>query len=295
MESSEQIQKTASTLINLSEHSNVRYAKAIAKKLLEEKDTKGPMLSIKPFSAFPVSRFITNQRLLEYIISKNKDIQIIELGPGFTPHYLNLKKVSKYIEIDFESNSRLKEKIIKSIKADCRNLFFVSGDILVKKTWLKVKKIINSKKPVLIFSEGVVSQYFDKEQKKLLSSLIKDLLKTEGSIFVLDDTLRNHPDLHSFQIIKEGMSAVIKKSGSQVYGSEKNNQTFGEEISFWKTQFSEYNIQKINYVLSRRDMDFAIKEFKLILIANDSKQAYNKGVEELSYKNKKERVWEEEK
>jgi porphobilinogen synthase len=187
----------------------------------------------------------------------------------------------------------LKERIIKNIRPDCKNLSFVSGDILEEKTWEKIKEQIDFDKPVLIFSEGVVSQYFNKEQKNLLSSLVQEFLKLEGSIFVLDDTLRNHPEAHDVQVIKEGMAAVVDKSKSDVYGDTSNYQTFGEELSFWQDLFEDLKIYTINYVLSRPDMDFVIKDFKLTLIANDPKGLYSKAVETLSKENKEVRVWEQ--
>lgn len=264
----------------------------LQKKLIEESNgAKWPELSIKPFSAFVVSRFITNHTFIENIIEETENIQIIELGPGFSPHYLNLNKVYKYIEVDLESNSVLKKKIVNEIKPDCENLSFISGDILDKKTWQKIENEIDSDKPVLIFSEGVVSQYFNKEQKELLFSFIQNFLNIEGSIFSLDDTLRNHPEHHSNQIIKEGMKAVVEKSKSEIYNNSENYQSFSQELSFWQNLSNNSKIYTIDYILSRPDMDFAIMDFKLIIITNDPNGKYSGTIEKLSKINTQTRVW----
>ena len=92
------IEKTASTLFDLSYHSDVAYASQIASLVIKKTGIKWGKLSSDDFSAFPVSRFHTNKYLLDLFSKKfGSKLQIVELGAGFTPHYLNLKK--KFLNI----------------------------------------------------------------------------------------------------------------------------------------------------------------------------------------------------
>lgn len=293
MESQEKVlkmQKTANTLYDLQDHTGVKFCKEIAS-ALTEKSGGGEVtrISTENFSALVVSRFLTNHRFLEFMASKyGKDLQIVELGAGFTPHYLNLtSEIGKYVEIDFDDNSRIKEEVTRKY-TDGDNIFFIAGDILSEDVWQKVKGIIDIKKPVIIFSEGVVAQYFNADQKKKISSFSKELLSAEGSCFVIDDTLRNHPELHSDPIIKEGMDRVAAESGSNVYKRESS--TFEIESDRWSKLFGNA-VYKVSYVMSKPEMDFAINSFNLLICINDPRRTLESSLEELSDQNKLNRIW----
>lgn len=283
------IQKTASTLFDLIEHSDVAYGEKIAELMIKETGIEWPRISVKDFSAFPVARFHTNQTILDFFTKQYGDrLQIIELGAGFTSHFFNLSnKIGKYIEVELAVNSALKEKIISKLKKD-DNHIFIAGDILEVKTWSKIKKEINFENPVIIFSEGVISQYFNDEQKAKMADLVKDFLIADGSCIIFDDTLRNHQELHDNNIIKEGMSKIVIKSGSSVFKSEF--QTFDQEITKWK-QLLNKKIITVDYILSKPEMDFAIEKFKLIICLNNSDQKIVKGLEKLSIDNSQKRIW----
>jgi hypothetical protein len=168
------------------------------------------------------------------------------------------------------------------------NLFFVSGDILSEKTWDEVNKHVDRNKPVLIFSEGVVAQYFNSGQKKNIANFARELLMTEGSCFVVDDTLRNHPELHSNVIIKEGIDRVVDQSGRADYKNDLS--TYSHELNNWHNLFNN-TTYTIDYILSKPEMDFAIKSFKLIVCANDPKNELEQIFLKQSEQNCKERIW----
>lgn len=290
-EQTSQIQKTASTLFDLSEHTDVVYSHQIADLMVKKTGIEWTRMSTSDFTALPVSRFNTNQSLLDYMSQKlGSNLQIVELGAGFTPHYLNLKtKILKYIEVEFDVNSSLKKEIIGEIKPPSNDLIFISGDILDESTWIKIKDNLDPHYPVVIFSEGVIAQYFNTEQKAQISTFIKDLLTVQGSAFVLDDTLRNHPELHNNPIIAEGMARIKQQSGSSVYNAEFQN--FDSEIERWKELLSDVEIVTVEYIKSKPEMDFAVGNFKLIVCLQKPSEDLKSGLSELSLQNKNNRIW----
>ena len=285
------IQKTASTLFDLSDHSEVAYSRQIADLMIKKTGIEWSRVLVNDFSAFPVSRFHTNQNLLDFLSNKlGPKLQIVELGAGFTPHYLNLKnRVSKYIEVDHEDNSKLKKEIVGEIVPTTPDLVYVSGDILDIKTWENIKANLDLTNPVVIFSEGVIAQYFDVEQKKAVFNFINDLLVVDGSTFILDDTLRNHPEVHSNPIIAEGMKRVVQKSGSSVYKDEF--QTFEKELNRWKEFFPNKKVVTVEYIMSKPEMDFVISTFKLIVCLEDTQGNLEPEIIKMSKLNKFNRIW----
>ena len=284
------IQKTASTLYDLMEHTDLKYCKEIATFIIEKTgDSIEARISTENFMALVVSRFYTNHQLLELMAKRyGKELQIIELGAGFSPHFLNLDlNINKYIEVELEENSRLKEEITKKL-TDKNNIYFVSGDILSEKTWNKIQGNIDTQKPVLIFCEGVIAHYFNSEQKETVAAFAKKIMVANGSCFVIDDTLRNHPELQSNPIIIEGMGRIVTKSGSDVY--KKEILTFDSELSKWSGLFNNETCT-IDYLLSKPEMDFAIKMFKLIVCINDEDKKIGKKLLELSKFNRDNRIW----
>lgn len=283
------IQKTASTLFDLEEHSDFAYCKEISDEL--KKEIALDKISTDHFSAFIVSRFATNQYLLDFMVQKfGENLQIIELGSGFTPHYLNLKgKVLKYIEVDFEENSSLKKIIIQKIFGKTESLKFIGGDILDEETWSLIGNEIDLSKPVFIFSEGVISQYFNVEQKQKIANFVKPLLKIEGSCFVLDDTLRNHPEFFDNQIIKEGMLKITEKSGSDIYREASSNNI--EDVNYFWKQVLNTSVFNFDYFLSKPEMDFVISNFKLVVNIVDNTGVIIKQLKDLSESIFGKRIW----
>lgn len=284
------IQKTANTMYDLRDHSDVKYCKEIADFLIEKSGgNEGSRISTENFSAFVVSRFTTTHRFIELMAQRfGKKLQIVELGSGFTPHFLNLNyEIGKYIEIDLEVNSKLKKEITGKLK-ESDGIIFIAGDILTQDVWDKVRNNIDLNKPVVIFSEGVVAQYFTADQKEKVALLSRALLQTKGSCFVVDDTLRNHSELHNDPLIQEGMSRIATESGSRVYKSETS--TFASEMDKWGKLFNNA-IYTIDYVPSKPEMDFALRNYKLTVCMNDQNRELESVLLELSKQNKNNRIW----
>jgi O-methyltransferase involved in polyketide biosynthesis len=290
----EKIQKTSSTILDLNDHADVKYSEEIINALKNRIGEMWPKIwskmSSDNFSAFPVARFHTNQSILNFMAKEfGERLQIVELGAGFTPHFLNLDcRIGKYIEVEFKENSDLKRDIISETKGEIDNLKFISGDLAEEETWKRIEGELNLDNPVLIFSEGVVSQYFDDDLKSKISNFIKPLMSANGSIFMLDDTLRNHPEFQDNEIIKEGMNKISGVSGSSVYKNDLRN--FELENLFWK-KLLNMDIVNVDYMLSKPEMDFVLENFKLTINLKDEDSSITRGLKELSLQNKNIRVW----
>lgn len=284
------IQKTANTLYDLRDHTDVPFCKEISDFLMQKTNNfDQERISTENFQTLPVSRFLTNHKVLEFFADKYGDnLQVIELGSGFTPHFLNLKSdICKYVEVELEVNATLKEEITNKLtKKD--NIFFVKGDILLKDTWLDINKTIDNSKPVLIFSEGVIAQYFSAEQKNTIGQYINEIINNKQTVFMVDDTLRNHPEFFDNKIIREGMNRISNQSGSKVYNKEESS--FEIEIDRWSKIFN-YNIETVNYFLGKPEMDFVLKEFKLILCISNNIENYKIDLLNLSEEIKNKRIW----
>lgn len=284
------IQKTANTLYDLLDHTDIPFVKDISDFLDKNYGEIGKdRISTPNFGALVVSRFLTNHSVLQMAAQKNgKDLQVIELGAGFTPHYLNIgTEINKYIEVEFEENSKIKEEVTKTLTQNT-NIYFVGGDILSPVTWNKIENLIDKSKPVFIFSEGTIAQYFNSEQKEFVASMMKKLMTCEGSVFALDDTLRNHPELSDNPIIKEGMGRVVSISGNNIYNKEVT--TFKDEFEKWGRLLGTENYS-VNYVLSKPEMDFATESLKLTVCAVDNNKSLSLELAKLSNENKNKRIW----
>lgn len=265
MNEASKIQKTAGTLFDLADHADIPYVDQILDQLSKESESGLSRISTENFSALPVARFNTNHVVLECLVSLiGPEVQVVELGSGFTPHYLNLKKmIFNYVEVELPENSALKERIIRSIKPNPENLLFVSGDILDDLTWKQIEKTLDLNKPIIIFSEGVISQYFNSEQKQIIAKHVESLLLNTRGCLIIDDTLKTHPEIHQNPIIAEGMAKVALVSGNSGYSDEKL--TFQGEVERWKKLLPETEIVTVDYIKSKPEMDFVTSIFKLIV------------------------------
>lgn len=205
------LQRTAATVVDLADNSNVAYATQI--KLALEKRFPGIKSFAPSMSEIVVSRYLTNQKMLEDVVkSTNGQVQIIELGSGFTPHALNLNgRPAKYIEIDLPENISLKKEIVAEISSHDET-GYIAGDVLDPAIWDVVSKMVDPDLPVVIFSVGLII-YFSGLQQDRLVSLALPFIKPDGiSRFVFDDSLKYHPELQGHPALVQGRKNIIDTS-----------------------------------------------------------------------------------
>ena len=264
----EKIELTANTVFDISQHSNDSHTNNIAVYLATNYPEFLELnISTDNFKALVVARYFNSHRFLELIAQlTNGQLQVVELGAGFTSHFLSIRdQVSKYIEVDYPLNSKIKSKATEQFY-NGNKITFVGGDILESTTWEKINSVIDRDKPVVIFSEGVIAPYFNLQQKMVVANYIKPFLAISGSAFLIDDTLKNHPELQKHPVIAEGMARITKKSGNNNYQSNIPH-TFENEFDFWQKQLG-INARAIQYTRSKPEMDFAISELKSIACIN---------------------------
>lgn len=220
------IEQTADSVFYLNGHSSDKNIEGIVEYLTKNYKLEATNLD---FAGFTVSRHTTMFEILESLIFYFKSkVQIIELGAGFTKHFLNLKqKPFGYIEVDLPANYEIKNKVIKDLFGDFTlplNTYYklISGDILDLKTWKDIKNTINLDIPVIIFSEGVVSHFFSKDQKLKLIEQIKPILNNPKSFFIFDDSLRYHPEIATNKYFENGIKKVMQKSKTNVYTQDRH-------------------------------------------------------------------------
>lgn len=260
------IQRTAGTICSLAD-ANIPYSKDILS-LYEQ--SEGPALQIgRGLDDIVVARYLANHNNLEKYA--RLDLQVIELGAGFAPHGLHISRdVSTYIEIDHVENSELKRTICDTLNPN-HNINFVGGDLLDISTWERVAENLDAAKPVYIFNEGVVSQYFTDEQKSKLVSYIKPLMQQPGSCFVTEDSFKHHPYLQNHPRIIEAMGDIAQKSQSQHYGV-KNSTTLTNEKLLWSTRFDpdrsniDHLVGLVPYPRLESELDFALEKLRLIQV-----------------------------
>jgi len=255
MKETNNIQKTAATVVDLANNADVKYTREISDLLISQ---FGELKSFAPsLSTIPASRYLTNHKLLESMVDQEPNI--IELGSGFTPHNLNLKS-DKYIEVDFEENSKIKEDIVKSIDDTC-NTKYVSGSIYEENTWEKIYEMVDNSKPTIIFSEGVLL-YGSEEEKDNLCKYCMPLLEN-GGMFVFDDSLKNHPELNTNEKVIEGRKNIVSKSKNQNYGVSKVLSQEDVENQWKERGFN--SIERMPYVTEGIEDTELIDKFKLFI------------------------------
>lgn len=252
------IQKTAATIVDLADNSDVEYAKQI--KLALEKRFPGIKSFAPSMSEIVVARYLTNHKMLEDVIENTSgNIQIVEMGSGFTPHSLNLgNKALKYIEIDLPENINIKKEIIGEINPS-DNTEYVSGSVLDSEVWNKVTEIIDTNIPIIMFSEGLIL-YLNKEQQDLLAALVLPIIPADSvSKFVFDDSLKYHPDLQNNPALLQGRKNIIDTSKNT-----NVEETFSEEIVVDNCKTRGFsNVKRTPYVISGDKLKEVIGQYKL--------------------------------
>ena len=180
----------------------------------------------------------------EKIIKDNHFKQVVELGSGFSPHAINLKKhINKYIEVDFLDNSKTKQKIIGRLFPNNQNIIYMHGNVFQKDIWQKIWKKIDKENKIAIFAEGFM-QYTDKNQRKFLLGQIKKVLKKIGGAFFFEDSLTFHPEFKKIKKLKnisKKMSRLSKNKNLLKYISQEELTKEFETAGFQISRINAYN------------------------------------------------------
>ncbi|MCI9280813.1 MAG: hypothetical protein HFI49_00940 [Bacilli bacterium] len=127
-------------------------------------------------------------KLINKLIDKSKINQILELAAGYSSRGLIYsKKGYTYIEIDLESVSQNKKKILEKIEENIpQNLNIISGNVLINDDFDKCKKYLEDSNPVIVVNEGLL-RYLSFEEKRVVAENIYDILNEYNGIWITSD------------------------------------------------------------------------------------------------------------
>ncbi|MBU3907355.1 MAG: hypothetical protein KKA64_03835 [Nanoarchaeota archaeon] len=134
------------------------------------------------FIGFIEGRYIS----LNDMLSRIDNVFIAEIASGLSPRSLEFlgKKDVIYIETELNNLIKLKKGILKDIirnkNLNCKNLFFMKINPLVKEDMNKIGKFylqVGKGKQLVLIHEGLL-MYFNKQEKSLFRDNIKYLFET---------------------------------------------------------------------------------------------------------------------
>lgn len=248
------IQKTAATIVDLANNSDVAYAKDIVNLITRQ---YGPINSFAPeLGSLVVSRYLTSEQILGHY----KKPQVVELGAGFSPHSINLHGlVDRYIECDLPINSEIKRELVRQLNQQDKTIY-IAGDVLESRLWQEITGALDRDKPLVIFSEGLIL-YFDETMRDQLALHAKSILTKPEDSFVFDDSLGYHPELSTDKRLKEAMDKIKVTSKSNVYGGFRTQK---EAESQWKSR--GFNVNRHPYVIANPNLADILGNFKSFIL-----------------------------
>jgi len=222
----EAIQYTAyRTVAALAKNTSIPYCREITQRIIDENKAElGKTDTFLSVSYLIELRYKTSDK----IIREGGYQQVIELGAGLTPHALNLKqKVTNYIEVDLEENSRLKRRIVQELEPSL-TVHYVAGDVFDSHTWSRLNSLLKPGLPVAIFSEGLLL-YSSQEQRRFLGEQIGAILAEHDGLFFLEDSLRFHPEVQEMPKIQKFTKYITNKSKNTNYSEPITQEDLTQE------------------------------------------------------------------
>jgi len=254
MEKEKDIEKTASTLVDILTGVDTKYGREVLTKLKKIKE----ITSFAPqLAGLVASRYLTSNAIIEEYLARGFHPNIIELGAGFSPHSLDLGKKVVYIEVDLPTNSEIKQKIAKEINPSDSTIY-IAGDIFLSNTWERIKKHINPKQPTIIFGEGFFI-YTTKEQRVMLAKEILPLTGNEGCLF-FEDSLRYHPEWDLTNNTQKGIKGILQTSKSKAYSEKISQEELTKE---WESYGFKVERRTPIYVKANSDIAKKLKTWVL--------------------------------
>ena len=129
------------------------------------------------------ARYKLTNKLLDNLGIK----QVLELAAGYSSRGLIYsKKGYSYVEMDLESVSKNKTKLLNDIDNINDNLHIISGDALNYDDYIKCEKYFDLGKQVAIINEGLL-RYLTFDEKKRVAINIYNFLKKYGGAWITCD------------------------------------------------------------------------------------------------------------
>lgn len=160
------------------------------------------------------ARYRGGEEAMEGFIKRNPDCTVLELAAGFGLHGIHLaQKYPKitYIETDLPNILKLKEKIIKKLGLKLPNLFFRSANALDQAALEETLSVAEQKSKLVIFCEGLLS-YFDNKEKEKIAGIVKNLLEKHGGVWIATDPALNTQSRKKLNMALPEWKNIMKKA-----------------------------------------------------------------------------------
>jgi O-methyltransferase involved in polyketide biosynthesis len=232
--------KTALPLIYYRSFSNIPYAKEMSDLLNAEqaaKEIHGDDLK-EQLNAAPImeARYKGGAIALERFIANYPDAQVLEIAAGFSLHgtFLSQKYPSvRYIETDADKNTvHIKEELIHFLlgdgdHSDPADLEFKTLNLVSDEGVSAALELIDPKRPLVIYCEGLLSYLNDKE-KHALAGNIKKLLAKSSGVWITPDPAMSAERRNRLAGFNSGFN-IIKRTAETLTGQKYDDHGFGTE------------------------------------------------------------------
>ncbi|MCX6766759.1 MAG: class I SAM-dependent methyltransferase [Candidatus Moranbacteria bacterium] len=175
-------------------------------------------------------RYKGGEQAIEKFAKKNPNCVVLELAAGFSLHGADLVRKypkMKYIETDLSEIIKMKEKIIKEIRATVPNIFFKSANALDPAAMKKIVSRIPSSRKIAVYCEGLLS-YFDDNEKKKIAGIIHSILEKNGGIWITPDPALDINARKALKRLLPSMRRAVSKAGKMA-GRKLDNHGFRSE------------------------------------------------------------------
>lgn len=226
------------TIRNFAEQTNIPYATELYDAFYEKMGFKKGEYEPETIDTphFLELRYLSTEKVLREASEKGDIGQVLELASGFTPHSISvcnsMPQVQRYIENDFEVNTKVKQKVVNELVGGIP-VRFCPGNILDAETWKKFEENLIDE-PVAIFAEGLMMYLSEEERMKLLEN-VKKLLEKRGGFFMHEDILKYHPELKEnprFARITNKLKSVSKNTALDEKFTQEGVTQFYESMGF---------------------------------------------------------------
>lgn len=177
-------------------------------------------------------------KLINRILDKYGIKQVLELAAGYSSRGLIYsKKGYNYVEMDLESVSQNKRKILKSIEKNIpNNLNIIYGNALKKDDFRRIESYFKTDEPITVINEGLL-RYLTFDEKRQVAQNVCDLLSKYDGIWITCDVTPKNFIKSQDKALKD-----FNKNLSNITSRNNLNHRF-EDINHVKTFFGDIGLE----------------------------------------------------
>ena len=191
-EAYEKISTTAKLVAHIRAFTDIPFAREIASASGAEKDFKTLAGQSAEFMTHFAFNLEARHKTTDQIIARYHITQVLEIAAGLSPRGLAMTENPDvvYVATDLpqilEQEKAIAESILAKSNIHRSNLYYRIANALDRESLLQAAIPFRSDKPVAIITEGLLP-YLTREEKEVLASNIRDLLKQHDGIWITPD------------------------------------------------------------------------------------------------------------